>query len=124
MTDPRKVQNVARRVTFVLGLLGVLYLTWRFQFFRLPAANCSPVMRFSPGAVLVIDDHPLSYDVGDAVFFAGDDGRVYLAVIESEGEIGYILVADNPDCPGEDSSRFGELREGALRGRVILSFGI
>lgn len=117
---PATVHRILRRATFALGLIGIAYLGWRFHFLQLPHGHCSPVIRFSSGSILIVDEHPARYVLGDAVFFLADDGRVHLASIDSSTPSGeYVLVSDNPGCPGVERSRVSDAR---LRGRVILSF--
>ena len=119
---PATVHRVLRRATFALALAGVFYLGWRFQFMQLPHGHCSPVIRYSAGSILIIDEHPVRYQLGDAVFFLADDGRIHLASIESVSDTDeYVLVTDNPSCPGVDPSLLGRVRAERLRGRVILS---
>lgn len=122
--DPRKLLRVTRRVTLVLAVLGTAYLFWRYQLLRLPDGSCSPLLRYSAGAQLIVDQRPGEYAVGDAVFFEGPDERVYLGAIERLEPSGVRIGTDNEACPGQGSDEFGVLPRSALRGRVILSLSL
>lgn len=122
MTSPQRVQLIARRGTLILAVVGFAYLMWRFELTRLPDTGCSPLVRFSPGSPLLVDKQPQQLRAGDAVFFQGPDGRLYLGSIEEEREGGYWLAVDNEDCAGAHSETLGVIPESRIQGRILMAF--
>ena len=119
---PKQVLSVSRRVTLVLSLIGLGYLYWRYELTRMSESGCSPLLRFSPGAPLLVDKRPSLISEGDAIFFQGPDGRLYLANVGSEREGGYWVEVDNPDCTGSGSETLGVVPPDRVRGRVLVAF--
>ncbi len=121
---PKKLNRILRRVVLICALSGVGYLYVRFDGLHLPAEQDSPLLRFSPGAHLVLDRYPEAYLPSDAAVFLGPDGRTHLALVmkvrEQQGKRQYWLGHDVPDCPVPDSEELGWVAEEWLAARVIL----
>lgn len=112
----------AQRILLGLAFLGALYLVWRIETLRLPSGGCSPVLRYSPGALLLLDGKPPGFHAGDVVLFEADGtDTLYLGVIEREEEERFWILTDNPICPGTDSDELGWIPRTAVRGRALLA---
>lgn len=109
-----------RRFSYLVAGLAALYLVFRFDIYRLPASGCSPILRFSPGQNLLLDRNPRPAQVGDALVVAGDDGLLYLGVVERvDGDRAWVET-DAPGCPGRGSSDFGWVEPGQISARVLM----
>jgi hypothetical protein len=119
---PQRVARVVRRAALLCAFLGALYLFARADTLRIPAGGCSPVLRYSPGDLLLLDARPPRLYPGDVVLFAAGGGAtLYLGVVEREEPGGgrYWIVTDNPACPGLDSDDVGPIARAAVRGRAL-----
>ncbi len=128
MPDPRTLQRHVSRAILVLSVLGVLYLFWRFELIRLPRSGCSPLLRLSPGDLLLFDSKSPHYQVGDIVLFAGPGGSLHLGEIrrheadaEPDDPDAVWVLTDRPDCPGLDSDDLGWIGREQLRGRMLIA---
>ena len=124
MRPPLRWLPRIRLAIVALALLATGWIVSRFEVLRLPDEACSPLLRFSAGAVLFVDGRPPSYGVGDAVFFTDATGALRLARIDArveEGSSRWILVTDNAACPSPASGELGPIDEAAMRGRVLFA---
>jgi hypothetical protein len=116
----------ARGALLVVSLLGAFYLTWRVDFLRLPRAGCSPVLRFAPGVLLVVDGHPPRVFEDDVVLFA-DGPALLIGIVARLGAPGpdagppLWIVTDDETCSGRGSDELGWIPRDALRGRVLFA---
>lgn len=111
-----------QRVLLLLAFLGAGYLLWRTHVLRLPPANCSPVLRYAPGTLLVFDARPPRLVVGDVVLFEAEGtDTLYLGTVERVEEGRAWVLTDNPDCPGTDSDDVGWVAEDDVRGRALIA---
>lgn len=119
---PQLVVRRLQRGILALAFLGGLYLIWRVELLRLPPAGCSPVLRFAPGALLLLDGKPPRLHSGDVVLFEAEGSdTLYLGVVEREENGRYWILTDNAACPGTDSDDLGWIPRDALRGRALLA---
>jgi len=119
---PRQFVARAQRILIGFAFLGALYLVWRVDTLRLPAAGCSPVLRFEPGAFLLLDARPPRLQGGDVVLFGSEGGStLYLGVIEREQDGRFWILTNNPECPGTGSEKLGWIARDAIRGRALLA---
>jgi hypothetical protein len=116
-------------VLLVASLAGALYLTWRIDFLRLPREGCSPVLRYAPGALLLVDSRPPRVFADDVVLFA-EGPTLLLGIVERFGEAQATsgssaaplwIVTDDEDCAGRGSDELGWIPADALRGRVLFA---
>lgn len=118
----KRLKRILWRGTMLASLVGLVFLYWRYDTVRLPAAGCSPLLRFRAGSWLLVDRHPDDYRVGDAVFFERPDEVLLLVAIAELGDSGLCYLAtDDPECPGTDSRSLGWVALEHCVGRVILS---
>ena len=111
-----------QRILLALAFLGALYLIWRVDVLRLPGAGCAPVLRFSPGALLLFDSQPPRFYTGDVVLFEAEGTEtLYLGVVEREEDGRYWIQTDSPTCPGTDSDELGWIAKGQIRGRALIA---
>ena len=107
MIDARRTLRPIRIALLLGAVLGACYIGWRFEWVGLPAENCCPLLRFSPGNQLLFDTRPGEFAVGDAVLYETPDDSLALAeIVRIEGTGGeerYWLEVDVPRCPGPSS---------------------
>jgi len=114
-----------RLVTYVVAAGCIGYLFARFDGFRLDESGCSPLLRFAPGESLLIDRWAPAYGAGDALLFRGNDGLIYLGLVErlrAGPGSALWLAADNPECVGRGSDSFGWIEPDACVARVVLKW--
>lgn len=120
--NPKLVVARVQRVILALAFFGGLYLLYRIDLLRVPAAGCSPVLRYSPGALLLLDSHPPRLYAGDVVLFETEGTTtLYLGVVEREEDGRFWILTDNPTCPGTDSDDVGWVAKDLVRGRALLA---
>jgi hypothetical protein len=121
----RAIVRWAQLALTVLALGGAAYLGWRVELVRLPAAGCSPLLRYAPGALLVVDRRPPHVFARDAVLFeAGETlllGRVEELGGAADAGRALWIAADDPTCDAKDSDELGWIPRGAVRGRVLFA---
>ena len=109
-----------RFTTLALAGAGLFYLIVRFDIYRLPAAGCSPLLRFSPGQTLILDRMPRPPEVGDALLVSGDDGLLYMGLVSAVDGLDVWLETDAPHCPGRASKDFGWVEPGRVSSRLLM----
>ncbi|MAE28553.1 MAG: hypothetical protein QF724_03135 [Planctomycetota bacterium] len=133
----RRLQVNLRRLSWAISLGAICYLAWRFESLTLPANGCSPLARFQVGQTLLTDSHPKIMAVGDALLFRAA-GEIHLARVAAlrgsdgldsrtggsalqtvDGDLGLWVLADNPRCPGRDSSSLGWIKGDDVCARVL-----
>lgn len=125
---PQKILPGLRRASWILALLGPIYLAARFSALRLPAEGCSPLVRYSPGTLLVVDERPSSYRPNDAVFYLDPNGEIRIGlvaeILSTDDGRKYDLRTDAPHCPSPASETYGLFGEDKLRGRVVMALSL
>ena len=133
--DPRRLtaQLVRARVAlYALLVVVVGYHLWRYDVARIPAEAVSPLEGFAPGARLIVDKHPGTVRVGDAVIYEGPDGELLLGRIEEPPPSApeemlarcragaHWIVKERPDARGADSTTLGPIDAAAIQGRIAV----
>ncbi|HTF87927.1 MAG TPA: S26 family signal peptidase [Planctomycetota bacterium] len=120
---PRRVLFWVRRGLWIYALCAVFYLFWRFDLQSLPRDAITPLLRFHPGARLLVDRRNLDAREGQALLFHDEQGRLLLGDVgrapESETRPGLWLLADNPEVQGLDSRTLGPIAKERVVGRVV-----
>ena len=120
--NPQRVVRRLQRGIVALAFLGSLYLVWRVELLRLPPAGCSPVLKYAPGALLLLDGKPRVLHPEDVVLFESEGtDTLYLGVVQRAEDGRYWIVTDDPACPGTDSDDLGWIPEASIRGRALLA---
>jgi hypothetical protein len=122
--NSRKILAICRRLTWVLALIGGFYLWDRYELMRLPSEGCSPVVSLRPGTVLWVDRHAKAASVGDVLFYSLPNGQTAIGRCSKQQESpeAFWVVADNPQCPGQDSDDIGWVPPSRIEGRLLLAF--
>ena len=125
--NPRRLTRHLRYACLALAGLGVAYLFVRYSRFALPEEGCSPLLRFAPGEALLVDHRPPLLSAGDAVFFRGPGGVLYLGSIartreSASTDLQLWIETDAPDCPGTDSHDLGWVPASDVEARVMLAW--
>lgn len=124
MISQIRIVRLARRITLVVAAVGGGYLVMRFNVTRVPEGRCCPLVRFTPGANLVVDGHPSRLWEDDAVLVRDAAGGLHLSIVETVREDGAIwCTTDRAGCPGYSSEQYGWVARDAVQGRVLLSWG-
>ena len=124
----------ARVALYVLVVVAVGGLVWRFDVVGLPSEGCSPLFDLDPGDRLLVDVRPPKIARDDAVLFQepGAAGELLLGRVgDAPADVSPAqasalaagalwIVHERPECPGRDSRTFGPLPADAVAGRVVM----
>lgn len=123
-SDPRRALRYVRLfvILYLLGALG--YLSWRYETVTLPEEGRSPLLAYPPGTRVLTDKRWRELHQGDVVLFLTAPEQLRLGRVEdtrATSPTSYIVVGDDPACPGPDSRELGPISGEAIAARVILT---
>ncbi len=122
--DPRRLVRHLRLVLVLVVIGGLGYLSWRYERVTLPDEGCSPLLAFPPGTRVLTDKRWRRLGEGDVVLFHIGPEQLRLGRVEevvSGPPTRYVVLGDDPDCPGPDSRELGPVSGEDVAARVILT---
>lgn len=124
MISQAKLLRITRRLTVGAAFIGGVYLVMRFNVTTVPEGRCCPLVRFEPGAQIMVDGKPSKLNVGDAILVKDSNGNLQLTLVDKFGEDGRVWCdTDREGCPGFTSEVYGWVSRDDVAGRVLLSWG-
>jgi hypothetical protein len=98
-------------------------MNWRFEVQTLPRDGISPLLSLRPGAKVLVDRRELEAQIGEALLFRDEAGRLLLGRLAQkpahEGRAGLWILSDGEASLLPDSRSLGPIAPERVEGRVV-----